>query len=220
MAGLASSLFGSAKAKKKAREQRRILDGLNKDNETMFNRDYYQDAFDDPSSRSYLKRISKDVYDKNSAIENSAVSTGATHENILANKQSANEIMSDAVNNVVVNQEAKKAVAKERYLGRKSAIASGQMDLKGQEAQNAMTTTGNITSSVGNLAGSYLTNGAGLFNTKGALPSPIAAKSIHQPLSNKSPYMGLASMPYGGIYGRGTIQQPLQQDYSLKGGRL
>lgn len=143
IAGVASAATGIAGAvrakkarKKAAKEQRRILDRMDEDNESDFLRDYYQSAFDDPTSRSYLKRISGDLYDKDQAITNSGISTGATHENMLARKQSANEVMSDAVNHVVVNHEAKKRVAKDQYIQRKDAIASGQVGVAKQEGED------------------------------------------------------------------------------------
>lgn len=169
-AGLSAigSLFGSSKARRAARRQRKILNQLNQDNENMFLRDYYTDFMDDPSSRSYLKKIENNLYDKNKAVENGAIATGATHENVLAQKQANNEVMSDAVNNVVINHEQKKDAAKERYLNRKSAIASGNMDLAQQEAQNWSNLGGNIADSVTGLASAYLMSGNNLFGNKGA----------------------------------------------------
>ena len=91
VASAASGIAGAVRAKKArkkaAKEQRRILDQLSEENESNFLRDYYQNAFDDPTSRSYLKRISGKLYDQEQAITNSGIATGATHENTLAKKQ-------------------------------------------------------------------------------------------------------------------------------------
>lgn len=171
LVGLGSSLFGSIKArkerKKAEKEQRHILGQLESDNESNFLQDYYQDAFNDPSSRSYLKRISENLYDRNKGIDNSGIATGATHENTLAQKQSANEVMTDAVNNVVVNNEAKKDVAKQRYIQRKNAIASGNMQLAQQfgdmKAQNWSNLGSNLADSATGLASTYLGSGGKLF---------------------------------------------------------
>lgn len=168
-AGLGSSIFGGIKAKKARKkaenEQRRILGQMNEDNEANFLRDYYENAFDDPTSRSYLKRISGDLYDKNKGIENSGIATGATHENVQAQKQAANEVMSDAVNNVVVNHEAKKNGAKDRYMQRKDAIASGNIELAREtgemQAQNWSNLGNNLADSVTGLASTYLQSGGG-----------------------------------------------------------
>lgn len=118
----------------------------------MFMNDYYQDMFDDPSSRSYLKKISSAMYDNNGAIANNAVSSGATQENALAQKQAANEVMSNAVNNLVVNHEAKKGQAKEGYLARKQQFASGKMDLSQKESVNAGNAAMGMAKSVGDVA--------------------------------------------------------------------
>lgn len=164
--GLGAGMAGR-KRRKAEKEQRGILEGMNRDNEDNFLRDYYQDAFEDPSSRSYLKRISGDLYDRNKGIENSGIATGATHENVQAQKQSANEVMSDAVNNVVVNHEAKKAGAKEQYIRRKDAIASGKMELAGRsgdmQSQNWANLGSNLAGSITGLSSAYLQGGGKLF---------------------------------------------------------
>ena len=156
IAGIASagaSIGGAVRAKKAQKkalkEQRRVLDQLNEDNESNFLRDYYQDAFDDPSSRSYLKRISGELYDKDQAIANSGIATGATYENTLAKKQAANEVMSDAVNHVVVNHEGKKQAAKNQYMQRKDSIASGQLGVAQQEGKAMAAAANQIAGSVG-----------------------------------------------------------------------
>lgn len=193
------SLFGSSKAKRAARKQRKILNQLNEDNENMFLKDYYTDFMDDPSSRSYLKKIEKNLYDKNRATENGAIATGATHENVLAQKQANNEVMSDAINNVVINHEQKKDAAKDRYLNRKTAITSGRMDLAQQEAQNWSNLGGNIADSVTGLASTYLMSGGKLFGNKAApavtspaLPQEEVSKNLNFMKNNgiqyKSPY--------------------------------
>lgn len=174
LAGLGSSIFGAVKAKKarkKAeREQRRILDQMGSENEENFMRDYYRNAFDDPSSKAYLKRISEQAYDRSKGIENAGVSTGATHENVLAQKESANKVVNDAVNNVVVNHEAKKTGAKDRYMQRKDAIASGNIELAREtgemQAQNWSNLGNNLAGSLTGMAAPYLESGSNLFNWK------------------------------------------------------
>lgn len=163
-----SSLLGANKSRKAARQQRKLLNQLNQDNENMFLRDYYSDFMDDPTSRSYLKRISEDLYDKNEAIESSGIATGATHENIQAQKAAANRAMSDAINNVVVNHEAKKEAAKNRYINRKDAITQGKAELAQQEAQNWSNLGSNISDSVMGLASTYLMSDKNLLGNKGA----------------------------------------------------
>ena len=168
LASAASATAGAVKGRKARKnaekEQKRILNQMSADNEANFLRDYYQDAFDDPTSRSYLKRISEDLYDKEKAINSSGIATGATHENIQAQKQAANKVMSDAVNNVIVNQEAKKEAAKNRYISRKDAISQGNMNLAQQsgemQAQNWANLGSNLSDSITGLASTYLGSGS------------------------------------------------------------
>lgn len=164
--------IGARKRRKAAQKQQKILGQMSTDNESDFLRNYYQDAFDDPSSRSYLKRASGELYDRSKSIENSGVATGTTHENVLAQKQAANNVMSDAVNNVVVNHEAKKQAAEDQYIRRKDAIASGNMSLaqeKGERQEQNWTNAGNILSKgITDLSSAYVQSGGKLFGGKKA----------------------------------------------------
>ena len=124
------------KRRKAEKEQRRILDKMGQENENDFMRDYYQSAFDDPSAKGYLKKVSENAEDQIKSVQNAGVATGATHENVLAQKQVANEAVNDAMNNVVVNHEAQKQSAKEQYIQRKDAIAQGNMSLEQQRGED------------------------------------------------------------------------------------
>lgn len=176
---LGASIAGAVKArkarKKAEKEQRQILNQMNDDNEANFLRDYYQDAFNDPTSKSYLKKMSEEFYDRNKAINSSGIATGATFENTQAQKQAANEAMGNAVNNVVVNHEQRKEAAKNRYISRKDAISQGQMDLarsSGEmKAQNWANLGSNLSDSIGGLASSFLGSGGSLLGGGSATPA-------------------------------------------------
>lgn len=184
-ASAAGTGIGASKKKKALKEQKRILGQMNADNESDFLRGYYQNAFDDPTSRTYLKRISGDLYDHNKGIENSGISTGATHENTQANKQAANEVMSDAVNNVVVNHETAKRAEKDRYIQRKDAIASGNIQLaqqKGEMQAQNWTNAGNLVArGLTGIAGTGMLDGKTLFPGK---PSGVDAAAANASLND------------------------------------
>lgn len=151
------------KRRKAERKQREILNNMRDENESDFMRDYYQSAFDDPSAKSYLKKVSENATDQMKGIQNSGVSTGATHENVLAQKQAANEVVNDAMNNVVVNHESQKQAAKEQYIQRKDAIAQGDMSLaqqKGERQAQMWTSLGNnLADSINGLGSTFLGGG-------------------------------------------------------------
>lgn len=143
------------------------------ENESDFMRDYYQNAFDDPSAKSYLKKVSENATDQMKGIQNSGVSTGATHENVLAQKQASNEVVNDAMNHVVVNHEGKKQAAKEQYIGRKDAISQGDMSLAQQsgerQAQNWTNLGNNLADSATGLTSAYMQSGGKLLNKPAGL---------------------------------------------------
>ena len=152
VASIGSSIFGGIKKRKAMKKQKRILDGQMQENDQWFNAEYGRDVLDNPESRSYLKSISDKLRKQNRAMENNAVATGATHENMLAQKQAANEVMSDAVNNVVAQQTARKDGIRQQYMANKQSILNNQRTLAAQQAGNVADMASSIAGGVGQLA--------------------------------------------------------------------
>jgi hypothetical protein len=157
---LATTIFGASKAGKAERENKKILDEAKQENLSTYLRDYYRGTLDNPSSKAYLKRLDKSMQDRNKATENTATATGATQENVLAAKQANNEVMSDAIGNIVQGEEARKDAIQDRYLQRKSALLQGDMNMNTQRAQNWMNTAQGISNAAANLASAYLMSGS------------------------------------------------------------
>lgn len=141
---IASSIAGGIKARKEKKKQKRMLKAQMQENDNWYNSEYYKDVLDNPESRAYLKTISDKVYKQDQAAENRSVMMGATHENALAAKQAANEVMSGAVNDVVARQAAQKSEVRRQYLSNKRNLQNGQMDVSQQTAKNWMDSAGNI----------------------------------------------------------------------------
>lgn len=154
--GVVSQALGAAKAAKLEKENRRLLDVQQNENLANYVSDYYRGALDNPGSRAYLKKLDETMRDTTKATENRAISTGATQENVLAAKQANNEVMSDAVGNIIQGEESRKDAVKERYLQRKSGLVAGEMGANTQRAQNWISTTQGIANAAGNLASAYL----------------------------------------------------------------
>ena len=161
------SIFGASKAKKEEKKKQEQLNRMLKENEEQYLENYYSNSLDSPTSKAYLKRITEQTSDRDAAIDNSAISSGATEENKLAKKQANNEVMSGAINNVVINEEQQQARAKESYLSRKTALQGGQLDAYSQKAQNWSTLGNNLGSSIGGLTSAYLGSGKTPFSGQG-----------------------------------------------------
>jgi hypothetical protein len=160
-----SAAGSAAKGSQAARKNRQILQGMEDENNRQYIEEYYRGALDNPAAKSYLKRLDQTMRDTTRATENTATATGATQENVQAAKQSNNRIMSDAIAGLTEREEGRKEAVRDRYLQRKSNLASGQMGMNNQVAQNWMTTGSNISSAAGALANAYLQSRGGSQST-------------------------------------------------------
>lgn len=150
------SAIAGAKANKK---NQRILNDQNRENEQMYLQEYYRGALENEGSKAYLKRLDEAMEKRNQAADNSAVATGATHENTLAAKQANNEVLSDAIAGLIEKEDTRKLQVQDRYFGNKNAIRSGQMSQNAAVANNWAGIGSGITSAAGSLASAYLMSG-------------------------------------------------------------
>ena len=180
---VASSIFGSSKAAKAARENEKILKGLQDENKANYIEEYYRGSLDNPGAQTFLKRLDENLRDKTTATENNAAATGATQENVLAAKQSNNEVYSNAVGDLVQNEDARKQGVKQNYFTNKTNLLGQQMSLNSQKAANWQNIASGISQAAGNLASSYLMSGGGKVLSGGApssyLPSVSAPASVN-----------------------------------------
>lgn len=153
---VASSIFGASKAAKAARKNAKILEGLQDENKANYIEEYYRGSLDNPGAQAFLKRLDENLRDKTKATENNAAATGATQENVLAAKQSNNEVYSNAVGDLVQNEDARKQGVKQNYFTNKTNLLGQQMSLNSQKAANWQNIASGISQAAGNLASSYL----------------------------------------------------------------
>ncbi len=152
----AGTALGAAKGAKANRENQRILNDLNRENEQSYLTEYYRGALDNDGAKAYLKRLDSRMRERDKAAENSAVATGATQENILAQKQANNEVVSDAIAGLVENEESRKQAVRENYLNRRQSLKAGQMNQNAAVANNWANLGSGIASAAGSLASAYL----------------------------------------------------------------
>lgn len=153
---VASSAYGSIKSSEANKNNQGILDGMQEENTGDFLKEYHRGALDNPGSKAYLKKLEAVMEDNRNASENNAAATGATHENVLAEKQSNNRVMSDAIAGLVEREDSRQQQYRQGYLGRKQGLLSSQMGMNAQRAQTWAEVGQGLSSAAGSLAGSYL----------------------------------------------------------------
>lgn len=127
--GASAAASGAANRKNKKK-----LKAMEAENREDFIREYYRGALDNEGSRAYLKKLDERMKRSDSAAENALTAKGATHENALAVKQSNNEIYSNAVSDLIEQEQGRKDQAKAQYKNNQMGIAEGQMQQNTNEA--------------------------------------------------------------------------------------
>ena len=180
--GALSSAFGAVKSAQANKRNERKIKAMENENRADYLREYYRGALDNEGSRAYLKKLDERMKRSDRAAENALTAQGATHENALAVKQANNETYSDAVSNLVENEQARKDAVKSEYKQGKNAIAQAQMQQNANEAATWSQVGNAISSAAGALgeAGAFdntnpLSVGTGSSQTS-HLPKPQLPK--------------------------------------------
>ena len=162
-----SSGVGAYKSKQANKKNQTLLNNMGDEYKSEYLKDYYRGTLENPGSKAYLKRLDENLRDNTKATENTAAATGATQENVLAQKQANNEVVSGAMGDLVQNEDMRRENIKQNYLQRKNQLAQGQMGMNAQVGQNWMNAASNISNAAGSLASVYaLDPNAKLFSKK------------------------------------------------------
>lgn len=150
-AGILGNIFGgigSAKQRKKAQTQ---LNNQIKENENIFNRDYYQDILNRSDVQNLLRNTRNRIADANKIVSNTAVVTGATPESVAAQKKNYAKAYSDLVSNIASQSSLLKKQAQDKYLYNKNILLGKQANLDNDRASQ----WGNVASNAGNILGAF-----------------------------------------------------------------
>lgn len=149
----------SIKAKKAKRAADRTFGNLSAENASNYYSDYYRGALENDSTRAYLKRLDAAMKRNNRALDNTIVSTGATQENSLAQKQAKNAVMSDAMGQAVSAEDARRDRIRNNYFTRKSQLdqAKTRNDqlYSAQQQQNLSTIASGVSQAASSFASLY-----------------------------------------------------------------
>lgn len=140
--------FGAAKSAQENKKNQYLANNR----QAELDKELYQGVLDDPGSQAYLRTLDRNLRDSIQGIENSAVSTGATQENVLAQKRAANEVTSDAIGNLLQREDAKR----DNLLNRQANLDAQQMAVNNQKAQNWANVASTISNAATSLGSAYM----------------------------------------------------------------
>lgn len=173
----------SIAARKSKAAADRTIGGLNAENASNYYADYYRGALTSDSARAYLKRLDAAMGRQNRALDNSIVSTGATNENALAQRQAKNEVMGGAMAQAVAAEDARKDRTRQNYFNTKKNLTLAQMqadqNYENQKSANLSQIAGAI-SQAASAYGMYAGMGSGGTTGGGGWTAPDMNKAKGQ----------------------------------------
>jgi hypothetical protein len=140
--GLAGSIYGGVKAGRERKKMDRYLSGLETENASFFNKNYYQDYTERDDIQALIANMRETMKERSNIAQSTAAITGATPEAVLAEKDSQNKAMTETYRNANIMGQANKDKIMDRYLGRKDMLSQmtyGNMDATAQSYENVMT---------------------------------------------------------------------------------
>ena len=172
--GAAASAGGSIAAMGRNREEEDSLLGEKSDLQTRKN----LGLLEVPGYRAAMAEMDRTNRKNLLGIDNSAVSSGATAENKLAQKNAANEVMANAVGRAIQKEDENQKY----FFSANNSLNRRLGELRAQQAQNWMNIANNVAQSAGTLGASYLEDGVG----GGGSSTPEQGSERLQYLGNKA----------------------------------
>lgn len=131
--GIGTALFGGIKSgkerKKAAKALREAQEQISREqafNDTLFNREYYQDFLQRSENQSAIKMLRDHMKRENESAAQTAVITGATPEAVAKQKEISNEAVGNTISKVAANSSSVRDNVMNRYLNYRANL-NGQL---------------------------------------------------------------------------------------------
>jgi len=136
VSGIAQSIYGMVNAGKKRKQMERYLNQQDTENKAWYNENAYSDYTQRADTQNLISNLRQQL-DRRSQIENNtAVVTGATPEQVAAQKERSNQVISDVYSNIGAQGQQYKDLITNRYLAMRNNIAGQRMGMWDEQAQN------------------------------------------------------------------------------------
>lgn len=158
---LASSIAGGVSNAKARKQQRRMLEQQQKENQAWYDRKYNEDPTKRANTVRLLTQMNDAVKNRNKAARGRQAVMGGTEDSTTAVKEANNKTVADTTAQIVAANEARKDEIEQQYLNRKQQIQNQQMDMKSQDAANTANVVAGIAGTAANIAGALDSEGGG-----------------------------------------------------------
>lgn len=160
--GIGSSIYGGIKASQAAKKANQIeqanYDKQMRDNQNWYDRRYNEDGTQRADAQRILTMTQDNLRRANRAAQGRNAVTGASMEEIAAQKQASADAMADATSKIAVANEARKDDIENNYMARQNALNDAHtkygVELENQRAKNIQTAAQGVASAAIALGGS------------------------------------------------------------------
>ena len=159
--GAVSSIFGGSSASSAAKERQRILERQQKENQDWFDRRYNENATQRADAQRILQRTEEAIRKRNRAAQGREAVMGGASEETAREKEAGNELMANAVGQVVDANEKRKDMIERDYMARKMGLQNQEAALAQEQAAATTGAVQGVLGAAGQLAGSLLGGNSG-----------------------------------------------------------
>lgn len=134
---IGSAIYSGVKSAKARKEQRKLADQYNAENNAWFNKNYYTDYLRQADVQSTLGALRDRMFRDNRNIAGQAAMNGGTHEAVLAARQAGSRNYADALSSIAGQATDYKRQTLNTYLGGRQTGMNMLMGMYNNDANNA-----------------------------------------------------------------------------------
>lgn len=133
---IGSSIYGGSKASKAAKNAKKNIEALRKQNKDWFNQEYYKDATQMADAQYVLNQTEERIKQRNRAAEGAAAVMGGTDESVAAAKAANNAAIADATAQIAAHGAQRKDDIRNAYMDNEIAYVQQLNDIEMKKAQS------------------------------------------------------------------------------------
>lgn len=134
--GIGSSIFGGIMGARAAKQQQKAIERQQEKNDQWFKRRYNEDATQRADAVRMLNQTRDLIRERNKNAAGTAAVMGSSGSAIAAEKAANNGIIADVTSKIVADNEARKDMIEQTYLGRDNEYQSQLNQIQQNKATN------------------------------------------------------------------------------------
>ena len=143
------SLYGSYKAGQERKRMEQYLNQQDAENKAWYNANALSDFTQRADTQNLIRNLREQLDRRNQITNNTAVVTGATPEQVAAQKEQSNQVVSDVYSNIGAQGQQYKDLITNRYLAMKNNLANQRMGMMEGAANSYESLMSNATGLLG-----------------------------------------------------------------------